>query len=55
MDKDKARQLPIRALAIRELSILLRYSGPVVLSYVLQNSLQLASLISLGHLGAVGE
>ena len=55
MDKNRTHQLPIRALAVRELKILLRCSGPIVLTYVLQNSLQLASLISLGHLGAIGE
>ncbi|KAG0361028.1 mate-domain-containing protein [Gamsiella multidivaricata] len=45
--------LSIRELTIREFKILLKYSGPVVLTYVLQNSLQLASLISLGHLGSI--
>ncbi|KAG9327312.1 hypothetical protein KVV02_007088 [Mortierella alpina] len=43
----------IRELTTREFKILLRYSGPVVLTYVLQNSMQLASLISLGHLGSI--
>ncbi|KAF9371313.1 hypothetical protein CPC16_003143 [Podila verticillata] len=42
-----------KELTLREFNILLRYSGPVVLTYVLQNSLQLASLISLGHLGSI--
>ncbi|KAF9333300.1 hypothetical protein BG006_003807 [Podila minutissima] len=45
--------LSIRELALREFKILLRYSGPVVLTYVLQNSMQLASLVSLGHLGSI--
>ncbi|KAI1319268.1 hypothetical protein EDD11_004405 [Mortierella claussenii] len=45
--------MSIRDLTLREFKILLRYSGPVVLTYVLQNSLQLASLISLGHLGSI--
>ncbi|KAF8986866.1 hypothetical protein BGZ52_007301 [Haplosporangium bisporale] len=45
--------LSIRELSLREFKILLRYSGPVVLTYVLQNSLQLASLVSLGHLGSI--
>ncbi|KAF9100567.1 hypothetical protein BGX27_000331 [Mortierella sp. AM989] len=47
------RYMPIRELTAREFKILLRYSGPVVLTYILQNSLQLASLISLGHLGPI--
>lgn len=47
--------LSIRELALREFKILLRYSGPVVLTYVLQNSMQLASLVSLGHLGSIGK
>lgn len=47
--------MSIRELTAREFKILLRYSGPVVLTYVLQNSLQLASLISLGHLGSIGK
>ncbi|KAF9133632.1 hypothetical protein BGW39_009360 [Mortierella sp. 14UC] len=42
-----------RELTAREFKILLRYSGPVVLTYILQNSLQMASLISLGHLGSI--
>ncbi|KAF9089402.1 hypothetical protein BGX23_006725 [Mortierella sp. AD031] len=42
-----------RELTTREFRILLRYSGPVVLTYVLQNSLQMASLIALGHLGSI--
>ncbi|KAF9999006.1 hypothetical protein BGZ80_000703 [Entomortierella chlamydospora] len=46
-------RLSVKELATRELKILLRYSGPVVLTYVLQNSLQMASLISLGHLGSL--
>ncbi|KAG0091078.1 hypothetical protein BGZ93_008995 [Podila epicladia] len=45
--------LSIQELALREFKILLRYSGPVVLTYVLQNSMQLASLVSLGHLGSI--
>ncbi|KAK3814063.1 MAG: mate-domain-containing protein [Benniella sp.] len=45
--------LSIREIAVREFKILLKYSGPVVLTYVLQNSLQMASLVSLGHMGAV--
>jgi len=45
----------VREVTVQEFKILLRYSGPVVLTYVLQNSLQLASLISLGHLGSIGE
>ncbi|KAI1312628.1 hypothetical protein EDD11_002900, partial [Mortierella claussenii] len=45
--------LSLRELTLREFKILLGYSGPVVLTYVLQNSLQLASLISLGHLGSI--
>lgn len=45
--------LPIRELATREFKILLKYSAPVVLTYALQTSLQLASLVSLGHLGSV--
>ncbi|KAF8980195.1 hypothetical protein BGZ46_004536 [Entomortierella lignicola] len=48
-----ARYMPIRELTIREFKILLKYSGPVVLTYILQNSLQLASLVSLGHLGPI--
>lgn len=44
-----------KELTIHEFKILLKYSGPVVLTYVLQNSLQLASLISLGHLGSIGK
>ncbi|KAG0010200.1 hypothetical protein BGZ80_001692 [Entomortierella chlamydospora] len=48
-----ARYMPIKELTIREFKILLRYSGPVVLTYILQNSLQLASLVSLGHLGPI--
>ncbi|KAG0281659.1 hypothetical protein BGZ95_001018 [Linnemannia exigua] len=42
-----------RELTVQEFKILLRYSGPVVLTYILQNSLQMASLISLGHLGSI--
>ncbi|KAG0031904.1 hypothetical protein BGZ81_000334 [Podila clonocystis] len=42
-----------KELTMREFKILLKYSGPVVLTYILQNSLQLASLISLGHLGSI--
>ncbi|KAG0038680.1 hypothetical protein BGZ82_011151, partial [Podila clonocystis] len=42
-----------KELTMHEFKILLKYSGPVVLTYVLQNSLQLASLISLGHLGSI--
>ncbi|KAG0271034.1 hypothetical protein BGZ95_001225 [Linnemannia exigua] len=45
--------MSIQELTAREFKILLRYSGPVVLTYVLQNSLQLASLVSLGHLGSI--
>ncbi|KAG0046851.1 hypothetical protein BGZ83_007980 [Gryganskiella cystojenkinii] len=45
--------LSVKELTIREFKILLKYSGPVVLTYVLQNSLQLASLVSLGHLGSI--
>ncbi|KAK3833482.1 MAG: putative MATE efflux family protein subfamily [Linnemannia elongata] len=45
--------MSIRDLTVREFKILLRYSAPVVLTYVLQNSLQLASLVSLGHLGSI--
>ncbi|KAF9917360.1 hypothetical protein BX616_001262 [Lobosporangium transversale] len=45
--------LSARETALKELRILLRYSGPVVLTYILQNSLQLASLVSLGHLGSI--
>ncbi|KAF9930020.1 hypothetical protein FBU30_000933 [Linnemannia zychae] len=45
--------MSIRELVLREFKILLRYSGPVVLTYILQNSLQLASLVSLGHLGPI--
>ncbi|KAF9133355.1 hypothetical protein BGW39_009952 [Mortierella sp. 14UC] len=45
--------MSIHDLTVREFKILLRYSGPVVLTYVLQNSLQLASLVSLGHLGSI--
>lgn len=44
-----------RELTAREFKILLKYSGPVVLTYVLQNSLQMASLVSLGHLGSIGK
>lgn len=44
-----------RELTVREFKILLKYSGPVVLTYVLQNSLQMASLVSLGHLGSIGK
>jgi MATE family multidrug resistance protein len=47
--------MSIHDLTVREFKILLRYSGPVVLTYVLQNSLQLASLVSLGHLGSIGK
>ncbi|KAF9290054.1 hypothetical protein BGZ68_008012 [Mortierella alpina] len=50
---DSGRYLTVKELTLREFRILLRYSGPVVLTYVLQNSLQLASLISLGHLGSI--
>ncbi|KAF9146877.1 hypothetical protein BGX30_005087 [Mortierella sp. GBA39] len=42
-----------RELIAREFKILLKYSGPVVLTYILQNSMQMASLISLGHLGSI--
>ncbi|KAG0325341.1 hypothetical protein BGZ99_000755 [Dissophora globulifera] len=45
--------MSIQELTVREFRILLRYSGPVVLTYVLQNSMQLASLVSLGHLGSI--
>ncbi|ORZ05145.1 mate-domain-containing protein [Lobosporangium transversale] len=45
--------MSIQDLTRREFKILLRYSGPVVLTYILQNSLQLASLVSLGHLGSI--
>ncbi|KAG0257282.1 hypothetical protein BG011_004049 [Mortierella polycephala] len=45
--------LSLKQLSIREFKVLLRYSGPVILTYVLQNSMQLASLISLGHLGSI--
>ncbi|KAG0298367.1 hypothetical protein BGZ96_000081 [Linnemannia gamsii] len=47
--------LTARELTVREFKILLKYSGPVVLTYILQNSLQMASLISLGHLGSIGK
>jgi len=47
--------LSVKEITIREFKILLKYSGPVVLTYVLQNSLQLASLVSLGHLGSIGK
>lgn len=47
--------LSIRDLAVREFKILLRYSGPIVLTYSMQNSLQLASLLSLGRLGSIGK
>lgn len=52
---DNVSTLSTRELAAREFKILLRYSGPVVLTYTLQNSLQLASLVSLGHLGSTGK
>ncbi|KAG0363361.1 hypothetical protein BG005_001159 [Podila minutissima] len=42
-----------KELTMHEFKILLKYSGPVVLTYILQNSLQLASLVSLGHLGSI--
>ncbi|KAK3835971.1 MAG: putative MATE efflux family protein subfamily [Linnemannia elongata] len=45
--------LAARELTAREFKILLKYSGPVVLTYILQNSLQMASLVSLGHLGSI--
>ncbi|KAF9962304.1 hypothetical protein BGZ65_009341 [Modicella reniformis] len=45
--------LSTRELTTKELKILLRYSGPVVLTYALQNSMQLASLVSLGHMGSL--
>ncbi|KAF9186749.1 hypothetical protein BGZ51_001774 [Haplosporangium sp. Z 767] len=45
--------LSLKQLTVREFKILLRYSGPVILTYILQNSMQLASLISLGHLGPI--
>ena len=45
----------VRELTAREFKVLLKYSGPVVVTYVLQNSLQMASLISLGHLGSIGK
>jgi MATE family multidrug resistance protein len=47
--------LTVRELTVREFRILLKYSGPVVLTYILQNSLQMASLVSLGHLGSIGK
>lgn len=47
--------LAARELTAREFKILLKYSGPVVLTYILQNSLQMASLVSLGHLGSIGK
>ncbi|KAF9178618.1 hypothetical protein BGZ51_007616 [Haplosporangium sp. Z 767] len=50
---ESAEDMSIKDLTLREFKILLRYSGPVVLTYVLQNSLQLASLVSLGHLGSI--
>ncbi|KAG0250209.1 hypothetical protein BG011_008575 [Mortierella polycephala] len=50
---EKAEDMSIKDLTLREFRILLRYSGPVVLTYVLQHSLQLASLVSLGHLGSI--
>ncbi|KAF9972802.1 hypothetical protein BGZ73_004007 [Actinomortierella ambigua] len=43
--------LSLRKLTVREFGILAMYSGPVVVTYILQNSFQLASLVSLGHLG----
>ncbi|KAG0240789.1 hypothetical protein BGW41_006647 [Actinomortierella wolfii] len=46
-----SRALSLRKLTIREFRILIRYSGPVIVTYILQNSFQLASLVSLGHLG----
>ncbi|KAF9917024.1 hypothetical protein FBU30_001037 [Linnemannia zychae] len=45
--------MSIRELTLREFKILLRYSGPVVVTYILQNSIQVASLVSLGHLGPI--
>ncbi|KAF9314812.1 hypothetical protein BG003_003795 [Podila horticola] len=51
----ESSHLSIRELSLREFKILLRYSGPVILTYVLQNSMQLASLVSLGHLGSIGK
>ncbi|KAF8983199.1 hypothetical protein BGZ46_010661 [Entomortierella lignicola] len=51
--KAESSKLSIRELTTREFKILLRYSAPVVLTYILQNSLQMASLISLGHLGSL--
>ncbi|KAF9569921.1 hypothetical protein EC968_002446 [Mortierella alpina] len=47
------RPLSIQEMTMREFKVLLRYSGPVVLTYVLQNSMRLASLVSLGHLGSI--
>lgn len=47
--------LSIRDLTVREFKILLQYSGPIVLTYSMQNSLQLASLLSLGHIGSIGK
>ncbi|KAF8924884.1 hypothetical protein BGZ58_001330, partial [Dissophora ornata] len=52
-DSSSGKYMSIQELTLREFRILLRYSGPVVLTYILQNSMQLASLISLGHLGSI--
>ncbi|KAF9896698.1 hypothetical protein BX616_006928, partial [Lobosporangium transversale] len=52
-EEECGKYMSIQDLTRREFKILLRYSGPVVLTYILQNSLQLASLVSLGHLGSI--
>ncbi|KAK3809517.1 MAG: mate-domain-containing protein [Benniella sp.] len=52
-DFNSSQALSIREMTLREFKILLRYSAPVVLTYGMQNSLQLASLLSLGRLGSI--
>ena len=37
----------------RETKVLARYSGPLMLTFVLQNSLTLASIFTVGHIGKV--
>lgn len=47
--------LPANEVAKREFKILLEHSWPIVLTFILQNSLQLASLVPLGYLGPIGK
>ncbi|KAF9981288.1 hypothetical protein BGZ65_004116 [Modicella reniformis] len=49
----KSDFLSIHEMTMREFKILLQYSGPIVFTYAMQNSFQLACILSLGHLGSM--